>query len=322
MPASIVRTFVCVFMISSSPSHAVIIDMVTVGNPGNASDNRYGDNLGKVDYVYQIGKYEVTAGQYTEFLNAVAANDTYRLYNTSMLEIQRTAVAGAYKYSTAPEWADRPVSMVSWAAAARFVNWLSNGQPHGSQNLSTTEDGSYYLNGATGDIDEYEFANVVRKPNATYVLPTDDEWYKAAYYDPNMPDGPGYWDYATRSNSKPSNVLSATGTNNANVAVISGFDRFYTIGSPYYRTKVGAFANSVSAYGTYDQTGNVWEWVETPISIINRASRGGSYTNSAESARSSKGGGRLGHPHSASVSASPWFPSRQVLLYLSSADCC
>ena len=59
--------------------------MVTVGNPGNAADTRYdATGFGSVGYVYQIGKYEVTAGQYTEFLNAVAKADPNGLYNTAM----------------------------------------------------------------------------------------------------------------------------------------------------------------------------------------------------------------------------------------------
>jgi hypothetical protein len=64
---------------------AVTIDMVTVGNPGNAPDTRYdGISVGSVDHVYQIGKYETTAGQYTEFLNAVAKADTNQLYSQGM----------------------------------------------------------------------------------------------------------------------------------------------------------------------------------------------------------------------------------------------
>ena len=59
--------------------------MVTVGNPGNAPDTRYNAiSVGSVGYAYQIGKYEVTAGQYTEFLNAVAKADPNGLYNTAM----------------------------------------------------------------------------------------------------------------------------------------------------------------------------------------------------------------------------------------------
>ena len=37
-----------------------------------------------VDYRYRIGKTEVTVGQYTEFLNAVADTDAYALYHLSM----------------------------------------------------------------------------------------------------------------------------------------------------------------------------------------------------------------------------------------------
>ena len=72
----------------------VVIETVTVGNPGNDDDTR-GDGYGGVDYVYSIGTYEVTAGQYTEFLNAVAGDDAYRLYDASMwtgrgCQIERT----------------------------------------------------------------------------------------------------------------------------------------------------------------------------------------------------------------------------------------
>jgi formylglycine-generating enzyme required for sulfatase activity len=113
---------------------------------------------------------------------------------------------------------------------------------------------------------------VMRKSNAGYVIPSEDEWYKAAYYDPNKPCGPGYWDYATRSDVEPSNLLSATGTNNANYAISSD----YTIGSPYFRTEAGAFASSPSAYDTFDQNGNVAELNET-IMLSRRGIRGGSF---------------------------------------------
>jgi hypothetical protein len=57
-------------------AEAVNIEMVPVGNPGNAADTRYdATGFGSVGYNYQIGKYEVTVGQYIEFLNAVAKAD-------------------------------------------------------------------------------------------------------------------------------------------------------------------------------------------------------------------------------------------------------
>ena len=73
-----VAAIVAVF---GSTAMAVEVETVHVGNPGNAGDR---NGYGAVDYEYNIGKYEVTTGQYCEFLNAVAATDTYGVYNTLM----------------------------------------------------------------------------------------------------------------------------------------------------------------------------------------------------------------------------------------------
>ena len=57
------------------------LEMVPVGNPGNDNDVH---GYGSAAEPHLIGRYEVTAGQYTEFLNAVAADDTYELYSGNM----------------------------------------------------------------------------------------------------------------------------------------------------------------------------------------------------------------------------------------------
>ena len=44
----------------NSLSADVVIETVTIGNPGNA-DDLHGDRYGGVNYIYDIGKYEVTA---------------------------------------------------------------------------------------------------------------------------------------------------------------------------------------------------------------------------------------------------------------------
>lgn len=70
---------------AATPAHAapVTIDWVTVGNPGNANDI-HGNGFGAVAYTYRISKFEITAGQYTEFLNAVAKDDPNGLYNSNI----------------------------------------------------------------------------------------------------------------------------------------------------------------------------------------------------------------------------------------------
>lgn len=248
------------------------LSFVTVGDPGNAADVNSGEyRLGAVGCTYQMGQCDVTAAQYCQFLNAVANHsDTYGLYNTGMAGgpgsnacgIARTGGPGNYSYNTTSSGysvnsGNFPVNYVSWGDAARFCNWLANGQlTTGVENLTTTENGSYYLNGA---LTNSALLAVSRAAGARYVIPTQNESYKAAYYDPTLLGGSGgYWNYATRSNTLPSNVLSATGTNNAN---------FYN-GTTYTDptnglTVVGAFAASPGYYGTYDMGGDVGQWSDT-----------------------------------------------------------
>lgn len=259
----------------------LVIETVTVGNPGNAADVQPNGSYGSVSYVYEIAAYEVTAGQYTAFLNAVAATDAEGLYHPRMdydadptrrgCNIKRHGSPGSYTYSVAPDWAARPVNYVSWGDAARFANWLHNGQPTGAQDLTTTEDGSYFLNGINSD---GAMEAVVREPDATWVIPSEDEWYKAAYHKNDGVTG-NYWSYPTGTIGSVSNeLIDPDPGNNATFSVPF---QVYTIDAPYFRTEAGAHENSASSYGTFDQGGNVMEFTEAvPESDIRRI-RGGSW---------------------------------------------
>ena len=247
---------------------AVTIETVRVGDAGNAADTRYATpGYGAVPYEYNIGKYEVTAGQYTAFLNAVAAMDTYGLYNTSMwtdsdgCRIQQSGSPGSYSYTVASDYANRPVNWVSFWDSCRFANWLGNGQ--GS---SSTETGAYTLT-VTGIANN----TITRNTGATWVITSEDEWYKAAYYKGGSTNA-GYWDYPTSSDNMPGRDLSDASGNNAN-----WYGTPYPIDSPYYTTVVGEFQNSDSPYGTFDQGGNIWEWTEAVPRASSRGLRGASF---------------------------------------------
>jgi formylglycine-generating enzyme required for sulfatase activity len=167
------------------------------------------------------------------------------------------------------------VNFVSWGDAARFANWLHNGQPTGAQDLTTTEDGSYFLDGATSDV---ALIAVIRESDATWVIPSEDEWYKAAYHYNDGATG-NYWDYPTRSDTAPTSE-DPPGTDMTSGSANYG----WVIGSPYYRAEAGAYGAkpSHSPYGTFDQGGNVQEWNEAVLLGTYRGLRGGGYPDNAD----------------------------------------
>jgi len=261
---------------------AVTFDWATVGNPHNGADTRYDPSgVGSVSYTYRISKHEVTAGQYVDFLNTVdpTGANPLGLYNPLMAsdpsgcQITWNAAISRYDFSGAPsgtaaDWENRPVNFVGFWDAARFANWLHNGQGSGG-----TESGAYVNIG-----DETTFA---RQPDAQFFLPTEDEWYKAAYHKNDGATG-NYFNYPTSTDSTPSNILADPDPgNNATF-----YDYGHTVGSPYYRTEVGDHENSESPYGTFDQGGNVFEWNEDAISASTGV-RGGSFGLTEGSLRAS-----------------------------------
>ena len=107
------------------------LSFVAIGDAGNAHDPATGGVFGGVADNYAIGKFDVTTAQYAQFLNAVAATDTYELYSPSMgtyfgsSGVSRSGSSGSYSYSVIGN-GDTPIFDVSWGDAARFVNWIEN----------------------------------------------------------------------------------------------------------------------------------------------------------------------------------------------------
>ena len=274
-------------MVVNAPAQYAV-STVVVGNPGNANSS---SGYGAVADTYSIGKYEVTINQYASFLNSVAADDTYSLYNASMAAnvniagILRSGSAGSYAYSVTGS-GNRPITYVSWFDAARYVNWLGNGQPTGVEGAGTTETGTYTLNGATSGI------GFTRNANVTYALPSENEWVKAAYYRPVAQGGPsatgGYYAYPTTSSTQPdSRAANSTYANSANYyyndAIANGFNGGYAVNNSTALpagsalTDAGAYTLAKSYYGTFDQAGNAAEWTDGVVSGTSRVVRGGSW---------------------------------------------
>jgi formylglycine-generating enzyme required for sulfatase activity len=282
----------CVVLLPLMAS-AVTMEMVPVGDPGNAPDplnTNAVPGIGSVAYTYAIGKYEVKNSEYVGFLNSVAATDTYGLYSSSMNSDARGGIvqsgsSGSYTYAAKPGYENMPVVFVSFYDAARFVNWLENGQG----GAETTEYGSYTLftDGSNNT------TNIsARAANATWVIPTENEWYKAAYYDPTASGTTNYWLYPTQSdsipNSRPPNSTDANSANfYRNDSLPGDFlnDGHAVTGSPSfedttnYLTDVGSYVLADSYFGTFDQGGNVSEWNEWVSNESHRGFRGSHWDN-------------------------------------------
>ncbi len=222
-----------------SGPNAFTIDFVNIGNAGNANDAGAGGGLysslyGGVPYAYRMGTFEI-------------AQDA----------ITKAAASGVLNLGGGAWSATQPVTNISWYQAAAFVNYL---------NTSTGRPAAYQLNGTntaltlwtSGQAWQAGGENLYRHKDAYYFLPSEDEWYKAAYH---KNDGvtANYWDYATGSNTIPTAVASG---NTGGIAV------YKTVtASPAAVNNAGG----LSAYGTMGQNGNVWEWNESAVDGINNS---------------------------------------------------
>jgi formylglycine-generating enzyme required for sulfatase activity len=206
------------------------IEFVTIGSPGNASDATGDPNpVGSVSYAYRIGKYEISEDM-----------------------INKANALGGLGIAHDNRGPNKPATSVSWFEAAIFVNWL-NTSTGGTPAYKFDGSGNFQL-WTLGDAG-YNPNNLYRNSLARYFLPSVNEWYKSAYYDPNSGV---YFDYPTGSDTEPTAVAGGLGTDTAvyGQSVATG-PADITLGG------------GLSPFGTMAQGGNVWEWEETDSDLVN-----------------------------------------------------
>jgi formylglycine-generating enzyme len=257
-----------------SGANTFTIDFVTVGDPGNPNDSgttgSYFSPYGGVASEFRMGTYEVSRDAITK----ANAQGSLGITLADMTSFGGNGV-------------NRPATGVSWNEAARFVNWLNTSNGFSAAYKFTLQPGDVGYNAnvnielwTSGDAG-YDASNLYRNANAYYYLPSEDEWYKAAYYSGT---GSTYFDYATQQDA-PSTPTAVSGGTGANEAV-------YAPASAPGPADIDN-AGGLSHYGTMGQNGNVWEWNESAFTAPNdpssedRAIRGGGWVDPEVVLRSS-----------------------------------
>jgi formylglycine-generating enzyme len=240
-----------------SGGNAFDIEFITVGNPNNPPDTHANTTVtgrGLVDHTYRIAKYEISAGMIDK-ANAVSQ------VAGAPLGITQAAVSSP----------DKAAYFISWLEAARFVNWLNTST--GYVAAYKFDAGGGFFVWSPGDFG-YDPTNQYRNSFAKYFLPTDSEWYKAAFYDPKSAT---YFSYPTGSDSAPTPVTGGTAEG---TAVYAQAQDLGSVDS--------TAAGGLSPFGTMAQGGNVWEYMESVANISSvRRARGGDWNDTAASVRAS-----------------------------------
>lgn len=229
---------------SSASAHSrpavLTLKTVKVGAPGNPSvgivpftDAIYPScsgvsdcmTVGGVDRPYGIGQLEITNEQWVAFLNTVDPNgaNRHRLYHYTEASagwpkygsINKHTGGRGHHYSVAyPQWADKPYAFANFLRAARFVNSLYNG--HVLSKQASSRGGFDYVTykvrlsreTETGMYD-MRHKRATRSNTTGFVIPSQDEWIKAAYYDPTGGGTDSYWKYPTNAGVFGDNTATA-----------------------------------------------------------------------------------------------------------------
>ena len=200
-------------------------------------------------------------------------------YEISELQITKATQTGMANVSAGAWTGSQPAANINWYEAAAFVNFLNtNSGKTAAYDLSWSGTSWSMALWSSEQAWTAGGTNLYRNKNAYYFLPSENEWFEAAYYNPA---GSNYFLYPTASNTEPTAVASGT---NAGSAVYSG-------AAP--APAIVDIAGGLGPYGTMGQGGNVFEWNESAFagtnssSSENRVYRGGDWISQKNALRHS-----------------------------------
>ncbi len=175
--------------------------------------------IGRVPYSYRIAEKELTVAQWVKFLNTVdpAGRNRHRLWDAAQssrvwpkygsINRNKRAPRGQRYYVASPQWADKPYNVADFTRAARLANSLDNGELLSTRSRRVTTVTGDRLRRTTFKVrmspstetGMYTMSNrkATRNSNKGFAVSSQDEWIKAAYFDPNGGGKFSYWDYPT-----------------------------------------------------------------------------------------------------------------------------
>jgi hypothetical protein len=237
------------FRVASSNNYLNLPNFISIADTSNASNV---DGYGEVSSSYFISKYPVTNSEYVEFLNSQAT------YQQSLWSSNMDINNSAGVYSSFAGMGNVPVTNITWERAAKYCNWLHSGKAN-----------SFVLNDNTAS---YTGVYLDKNPLATYYIPTENEWYKAAYYDPNKGGQgiPGYWNYATSSDNPPNSLIKTLTSvndicivtlNNSHVKVFLSTDKGL-FSKQYADFSVSSLLTAIQDISFQDSNFNQGSWTQ------------------------------------------------------------
>jgi streptogramin lyase len=175
--------------------------------------------VGRVKYKYQIAEKELTVAQWVKFLNIVdpRGRNRHHLWDAAQssrvwpkygsVNRNKRAPRGQRYYVASPEWADKPYNVADFTRAARLANSLNNGRLIKKRNhrVSTVTGKRLRLTAYKVRLSRetetgmYQMSKRKATRNSTkgFAVSSQNEWIKAAYFDPKGGGKHSYWGYPT-----------------------------------------------------------------------------------------------------------------------------